>query len=178
MAKTIEEQIILHEGLRLDVYKCSAGKLTIGVGRNLEDVGLYPHEQKMLWGTDGIPKSEIILRLRANGITKKAALAMLDTDITKAKADIENFRWFAKLNEVRKKVVIDMRFNLGPSRFRGFQKMIAAIDAGDYTKAAEEMIDSKWFSEVKTRAKRLALMMMTGKDYDDPEIERRLKEWA
>ena len=42
--KAIERQLIEHEGLEQKVYRCTAGKLTIGVGRNLEDKGITEEE--------------------------------------------------------------------------------------------------------------------------------------
>ena len=137
--KSIEEQLILHEGLKLKPYRCTAGKLTIGVGRNLDD----------------------------KGISKEEALFLLANDIEDAIKDLSNFDWFEDLDPVRKKVVIDMRYNLGPTRFRQFKRMIAALAAGDYKAAADQMLDSRWARQVKTRADRLAEMMRTGEDYRD-----------
>ena len=134
---TIEEQLILHEGLKLKPYRCTAGKLTIGVGRNLDD----------------------------KGISKEEALFLLANDIEDAIKDLSNFDWFEGLDPVRKKVVIDMRYNLGPTRFRQFKRMIAALAAGDYKAAAAEMVNSKWYYQVGTRARRLMEMMRTGEDY-------------
>ena len=45
---TIEEQLLLHEGLRLKPYRCTSNKLTIGVGRNLEDKGISKEEAMRL----------------------------------------------------------------------------------------------------------------------------------
>lgn len=65
---SIQEQLILHEGLRTEVYTCPANKLTIGVGRNLEDVGLYEFEQRRILGTYGLTKQEVIDILQARQI--------------------------------------------------------------------------------------------------------------
>ena len=100
------------------------------------------------------------------GITKDEALFLLANDIEDAIKDLSNFDWFEDLDPVRKKVVIDLRYNLGPTRFRGFKKMIAALARGDYKAAAAEMVDSRWYHEVGSRSKRLVKMMETGKDYD------------
>ena len=109
---------------------------------------------------------EVIEVLKERGITKDEALFLLANDIEDAIKDLSNFDWFEDLDPVRKKVVIDMRYNLGPTRFRGFKKMIAALARGDYKAAAAEMVDSKWYHEVGNRSKRLVKMMETGKDYD------------
>src|SRR5690554_1361645 len=162
---SLEDQLILHEGLRLEVYKCPAGYWTVGVGRNLEGKPLRPDEQEYILGCRGLKPDEVIEILEERGITKDEALFLLRRDIEDAVQDLKNFDWFEALDPIRRKVVIDMRYNLGPTRFRGFRKMIAALARGDYKTAAAEMVDSKWFYQVGTRARRLMEMMRTGKDY-------------
>lgn len=131
----LKAQLKRHEGLRLKPYKCSAGKLTIGYGRNLEDVGISEREAEYL----------------------------LERDIDKAVADLSRaFDWFGRLDSVRQDVVINMTFNIGLTRLFGFRRMIAALDRGDFNSAADEMLDSKWARQVKGRAKELSRQMKLG----------------
>ncbi len=134
--KAIEKQLIDHEGLEKMVYRCPAGKLTVGVGRNLED----------------------------KGITEEEALFLLRNDIAECEDDLRSiFTEYDTLDESRKRVLIDMRFNLGPSRFRQFKKLIAAVKEKDFSRAADEMKDSNWYRQVGKRAETLLEMMkMTG----------------
>lgn len=137
---SIEEQLILHEGMRTKVYKCPAGKWTIGVGRNLED----------------------------RGITKEEALLLLRNDIKSiTNALTLKYAWFAYLDEVRRKVCVDMAFNLGVADFSKFKNMIRALAVKDYEKASKEMESSAWYRQVGERAKRLVEMMKTGEDYKE-----------
>jgi len=130
--KAIEKQLIEHEGLEKKVYRCPAGKLTVGVGRNLED----------------------------KGITEEEALFLLRNDIAECEDDLRSiFTEYDALDESRKRVLIDMRFNLGPSRFRQFKKMIAAVKEKEFSRAAEEMKDSNWYRQVGKRAETLFKMM-------------------
>ena len=163
---SLEDQLILHEGLRLEVYKCPAGYWTVGVGRNLEGKPLTKSEQERILGCSGLTPDQVISILKERGVTKDEALFLLANDIEDAIKDLSNFDWFEDLDPVRKKVVIDMRYNLGPTRFRGFKKMIAALARGDYKAAAAEMVDSRWYHEVGNRSKRLVRMMETGEDYE------------
>ena len=163
---TLEDQLILHEGLKLKVYRCPAGYWTVGVGRNLEAKSLSRGEQQYILGCDGLTPQQVINLLKERGITKEEALVLLAHDIEDCERDLRQFEWFDRLDPVRKKVVIDMRFNLGPGGFRGFKKMIAALARGDYKAAAAEMVDSKWYREVGNRSKRLVRMMETGEDYE------------
>lgn len=165
MKHTIEEQLILHEGLRLEVYKCPAGYWTVGVGRNLEGKPLTKSEQERILGRSGLTPDQVIDILKERGVTKDEALFLLANDIEDAVKDLSHFEWYENLDPVRKKVVIDMRYNLGPTRFREFRQMIAALARGDYKAAAAEMVDSAWYHQVGTRARRLVEMMRTGEDY-------------
>ena len=129
------DELVADEGLRLKPYLDTVGKWTLGVGRNLSD----------------------------KGISSREAFDLLDHDLNECVADLAGeFPWFVKLDAVRQRVVVNMRFNLGPSRFRQFKQTIAAIAAGDYVKASEQMLKSKWASQVGQRAQRLARMMATG----------------
>lgn len=131
----LRQQLTNHEGLRLKPYKCTAGKWTIGVGRNLEDVG----------------------------ITEAEAMFLLDNDIRKAHDDARALiDGFDELDDVRQCVVIDMAFNLGRSRLSKFKKMLAAVRAGNYNTAADEMVNTLWYSQIGNRAARLEHMMRTG----------------
>lgn len=133
------DQLILHEAERCRPYVDSVGKITIGVGRNLSDVGLSHAEVMML----------------------------LDHDLEECVQDLRVFPWFAGLDAVRQRVVIDMRFNLGPARFRLFKRMIRCLGEGAFQRAAVEMRESKWYGQVGTRGVRLVQMMQTGQDYLD-----------
>ena len=131
----LTSQLIAHEGLRLKPYTDTTGHLTIGVGRNLSEVG----------------------------ITRDEALDMLETDIERAMGQLFlRWPWAAQLDAVRQRVLIDMVFNLGADGFGKFRRMLAAAQAGDYESAAAEMLASKWATQVGQRATRLAHMMRTG----------------
>lgn len=135
--RSIEEQIIMHEGLRLKPYRCPAGYLTIGVGRNLD----------------------------TKGLSKEEALFLLRNDIEEITSQLEKYGWYRGLDDVRKKVIIDMAFNLGVYGLLSFKNMIQALNCGDYDTAADEMVNSTWHKQVGERGKRLVRMMRTGEDY-------------
>lgn len=130
-------QLRLHEGERLKPYRCTAGKLTIGIGRNLEDRGITAEESAYLLGND------------IDGFY--AAL-------------LKALPWVANLDEVRQRVLLDMAFNLGIVGLLGFKNTLATIQAGNYAKAGPMMLQSKWAGQVGKRAERLSTMMVTGKD--------------
>lgn len=131
----LRSMLVLHEGLRLKPYKCTAGKTTIGVGRNLDD----------------------------KGITQAEAFDLLEHDIDEVEADLDRtWPWWRQMTDPRQQVLADMCFNLGLSRLKGFVNTIAAMKAGEYDKAADGMLSSLWASQVGVRAQRLAKMMREG----------------
>jgi lysozyme len=132
----LKNELIRDEGLRLKVYKDSEGIETIGVGRNLQ-----------------------------KGITREEAMYLLGNDVKNSIADANTFPWFEDLSDVRQRVVVNMIFNMGLNKFRGFKQTIKHIAAGEYSEAAKEMLDSKWAGQVGLRAVRLSQMMRTNEDY-------------
>ena len=134
----LKDQIRLHEGVEKKVYLDTEGIETIGVGRNLRDRGLSEDEIDLL----------------------------LDNDIAICEEELlNNFEWYAELDEVRKRVLIDMAFNLGMPKLKQFAKMLGAIENKDWVNVASEMLDSRWAEQVGNRASRLSEMMETGEDY-------------
>lgn len=128
----IRDQLIIHEGMRLKPYKDNVGKLTIGVGRNLDDVG----------------------------ISREEAMQLLDNDINIVMDSLDlALPWWRTLDDLRSRAIIDMVFNLGITRFLGFKQMLIALKAKQYDLAAQEMLDSKWAKQVGIRAQTLAAMM-------------------
>ena len=128
-------QLVKHEGLELMPYRCTAGKLTIGVGRNIED----------------------------RGISYAEAMMLLENDVMLYTAELETaFPVVKELDTVRKMTLINMAFNLGLSRLRQFKMMWAAIEDQDYEVAAQEMLNSKWASDVGKRSLELSEQMRTG----------------
>ncbi len=123
------------EGVRLKAYRDTVGKLTIGIGRNLDDVGISEPEARFL----------------------------LSNDIDVAERELlRSMPWAAQLDPVRFRVLMNMAFNLGIARLTGFRETLQAVQAGDYETAAVKMLRSRWADQVGERARRLAAMMRTG----------------
>ena len=124
---TIEKQLIEHEGERLELYQCSAGKDTIGIGHNISD----------------------------NGITKEMSRFIFQADLKECTDDLENRIFpgqFINFPEEIQMVLADMRFQFGHFRFRKFKKMITAFRRLDLPAAVKEMKDSVWYRKYPGRA--------------------------
>ena len=137
LLERIKEQLVRHEGLRLKPYRCSAGKLTIGIGRNLDDCG----------------------------ISQSEAYVMLINDIMNCEKQLQSKipDIYNSLDEVRKSVLLNMCFNLGINGLLGFKNTLAFVKAGDWERAANNMLVSKWAKQVGRRAIELSELMRKGK---------------
>lgn len=128
-------QLIRHEDVKLKPYRCPSGKLTIGVGRNLEDLGISRTEAEM----------------------------MLENDVNRVVSELDRaLPWWRSMTDARQRVLADMAFNLGLSRLLAFENTLAAMRTGQYDTAANEMLHSLWARQVGERAETLARMMREG----------------
>ena len=132
------EMLKIHEGVETHAYKCSASKITIGVGRNIDPEG-------------GI------------GLSEDEIDYLLQNDIDRIITELDfEYDWFSDLNEARQDAMVDISFNLGQTRLRKFQKALTAMARSDWDKAADEFMDSKWSKQVGNRAKELTRIIRTG----------------
>jgi lysozyme len=114
---------------------CTAGKISIGIGRNLDDVGISPNE----------------------------SLILFTNDVDRVIMDLATFPWWERLNDARRVALADMRFQLGYAGFRKFTQMLKALDAGDYVAAAHAARASKWAREqTPLRAAKVTKQIETG----------------
>ena len=132
---SIEDILILDEGVRLHPYEDTVGKTTIGIGRNLDDVGISEDEAKYLLSND--------LKQVRHELNNNQTLCVI----------------YKSLSPYRQIVLESMLFNLGLNRLLGFKLFISALARSDYSAAAKEMLDSKWARQVGARAFRLASVM-------------------
>lgn len=136
----LEDMLLVHEGKKRFVYRCTSNALTIGVGRNID-----PNK-----GGIGLSDDEILYMLR--------------NDIKRVYDELDsNLPWFKDLDDVRQDVLQDMCFNMGINRLLNFRKMLAAVELGLYDRASDELLNSKYAEQVKGRAIKLARMMKEGK---------------
>ena len=93
------------------------------------------------------------------GITETEAETLLDHDLRDTRTDLDHaLPWWRGLPQPWQRGLVNMAFNLGLPRLRGFKKMLAALEAGDGEQAAAEALDSKWARQVGERAQRIAAL--------------------
>ncbi len=138
------QRLAIEEGVLLHLYRCPAGKLTIGIGRNVEDNPLTSEEEKVC----GDYK---------HGITRNAAFYLCSNDVKKVFEKLDNeFPWWRELSDNRQWVLVSMCFQLGILGLKRFKKMLIALREGDYVKASAECLDSNFARQCPKRAKRNA----------------------
>jgi len=126
--KRLKEMIKRHEGYSSKPYRCPAGKLTIGYGRNLDDVGIYADEAEL----------------------------MLENDLRRAVQHLMRiFPDFISYPPRKQEALIDLMYNIGVGSFLTFKKMIAAIKNGDWIRAGEELENSKYCKQVPERCREI-----------------------
>ena len=134
------ETLKRHEGVKAFAYQCTADKTTIGVGRCVDEDG-------------GI------------GLSDDEIEYLLLNDIERCDAELENaYDWYRSLNKPRRDAMINLCFNLGLTRLRGFVKALEAMSRGQYDVAADEFMDSRWADQVGARAVEVSELIRTG-DY-------------
>lgn len=126
--------LVHDEGLRLKPYPDTVGKLTIGVGRNLDDVG----------------------------ISEAEAYALLDTDVKRADrtclAIFGESQW-NRWSENRRCGWLNIALNLGHAGLLSFRNTLRAAIAENWDEVARHLRASKWYGQVGSRAERVIAMI-------------------
>lgn len=135
MIDELIEHLKAEEGVKLKPYRCTQNRLTIGVGRNLDDVGISEEEADIL----------------------------LMSDIRRVHDQLDrNFPWWRGLSTPRRIALSSMCFQLGLYGLSKFKNMLAAMEAEDWDEAATQALDSLWARQTPGRAGRLAKKIREG----------------
>lgn len=136
------------EGFYPNTYRCPAGKLTQGYGRNLEVHPLTEEEENEL-DYDGTVSEETA--------TKWALKELVECEMKLSQNII-----YSKLSPTRKAVLLDMCFNIGYAGLMKFKKMWFALGNRDFAEASRQMKDSSWYIQVGNRSRRNVNLMAKG----------------
>ena len=131
----LRKQITKHEGIEYKLYRCTSNKLTIGVGRNIED----------------------------RGISHDTAMQMLDEDIDICINELQQtVSYWDDLPERVQEALVNLCFNMGIKRLMAFKKTFGYLREGMFDKAADELLDSRYANQVGQRAIDVAHMIREG----------------
>ena len=131
---SLEQRVAQDEGFRPHLYRCPAGKLTIGYGWMIQD---------------GMAEDEALVLMRYRLTTIHVRLT-------------GRLAWYAEISPARQEALINMAYQLGLAGLLRFRRMLAAAAQGDWTTAAQEALDSRWAKQTPGRARRVATMLEQG----------------
>lgn len=138
----LRKQLEVDEGVIYKIYLDHLGYSTFGIGH------LILKSDPEYGQPVGTPISE------------ERVIDVFNYDIQKVLIDCEKLYCdFDDLPEEVKQIIANMMFNLGYTRLSKFKGMKSAVDARDWNRAADEMVDSQWYRQVTNRAKRLVERM-------------------
>ena len=138
----LRKELEVDEGVKYEIYNDHLGYPTFGIGHLVRD---SDPEAGAALGTP-ISEDRVIEAFNEDVETVLSDCAILYDD-------------FDDLPEEAQLIIANMMFNLGRPRLSKFKGMKAGVDARDWKKAADEMIDSAWYRQVPNRAERLVKRM-------------------
>ena len=131
------EQLKDFEGLELKAYQCTAGKTTIGLGRNLDDYG----------------------------ITEEEAYYLAKNNINELEDELDRaIPWWRQLDDARQRALINLSYNVGTTTLLKFKKTLQYLEDGSYEEAVKEVLDSRWAEQVGRRAIFISNVFLTGEE--------------
>ncbi len=139
----LQKELAEDEGCKYEIYNDHLGYATFGIGHLVTDSDL---EYGQEIGTE-VSKERVVQAFESD----------LDTSLRECGL-LYGHCWSSFPSEV-KEILVNMMFNLGYPRLSAFRGMKAGVDARDWHRAANEMVDSRWYNQVPNRAKRLVNRM-------------------
>ena len=134
----LRKQLEIDEGVKYEIYNDHLGLATFGIGHLV------------------IPSDEEYGKPLGTIISEERVKECFDNDVESVLRDCKLlYEDFDELPEEVQQIVANMMFNMGYGRLSKFKGMKAGVDAKDWNKAADEMIDSRWYKQVTNRAQRL-----------------------
>jgi lysozyme len=138
----LRQEIEIDEGVKYEIYLDHLGLPTCGIGHLIVE-GDEEYGQEV--GT---------------AVSEERVAELFDQDVQITIGECEKlYSGFSELPEEVQHILANMMFNMGRPRLSGFKKFNAAVEAGEWEEAAEEMIDSRWYRQVTNRADRLVTRM-------------------
>jgi len=138
--EAVYEQLKIDEGVEYKIYLDHLGYPTFGVGHLIKESD-EEHGQDV--GTE-VSEERVAECFEAD----------LDTAIDEC-YKLYGEEVFNVLPGEVQEIIVNMMFNMGRPRLSGFKKFNADIENKDWTEAAKEGRDSRWYRQVTNRAERL-----------------------
>ena len=139
---SVYEQLKIDEGVEYEIYNDHLGYPTFGIGHLVKE---SDPEQGQSLGT---------------AVSSDRVAEAFESDIQSVLRDCNIlYSDFDDLPEEAQQVIANMMFNMGLTRLSKFRKHNAALQCGDWSEAAVEGRDSRWYKQVTNRAERLMVRL-------------------
>ena len=146
LIEIVKEDLIRHEGYVTEIYLCSEGYPTFGIGHMVTET-----DMEHTWPVGTPVEDERILDVfKEDCEAAYSDACAIFMNLDSQPMDVQ-------------RVCVNMAFNLGRNRLSKFKNMIRYVNEGNYLMAANEMIDSKWYGQVGRRSKELVDIMKEAK---------------
>jgi lysozyme len=146
----LRQELAEDEGCKYEIYLDHLGLPTFGIGH------LITKEDKEY----GKEVGTVIEQERVQQVFNLDMAVTIDDCMTL-------YSDFADLPDECQKIIANMMFNMGRPRLSKFKGMKAGVDARDWNEAADQMVDSRWYTQVPNRARRLVARMRALADGED-----------
>ena len=138
----LRKELEIDEGVKYEIYLDHLGLPTFGIGH------LVTKSDPEFGEPVGTP------------VDKDRCIEAFNEDLETVMSDCHKlYSDFDDLPEEVKRIIANMMFNMGRPRLSKFKGMKAGVDSRDWNKAADEMVDSRWYRQVTKRADRLVERM-------------------
>ena len=138
----LRKQLEIDEGVKYEIYLDHLGYPTFGIGHLV------------------IPSDKEYREDVGTRVSEERVRECFDKDVESVFRDCTLlYKDFDKLPEEAQQIIANMMFNMGYTRLSKFKGMKRGVDARDWNKAADEMVDSRWYKQVTNRANRLVERM-------------------
>ena len=138
----LRKQLEIDEGVKYEIYLDHLGYPTFGIGHLV------------------IPSDKEYREDVGTRVSEERVRECFDKDVLSVLRDCSLlFKDFDELPEEDQQIIANMMFNMGYTRLSKFKGMKRGVDARDWNKAADEMVDSRWYKQVTNRANRLVERM-------------------
>ena len=138
----LREQLEIDEGVVHEIYNDHLGYPTFGIGHLITE---DDPEHGSPIGTE---------------VENDRVIEAFDKDVQSVLSDCSIlYPNFESLPEEAQQIIANMMFNLGRPRLSKFRGMKAGVDDQNWERAADEMVDSRWYRQVGARAERLVERM-------------------
>jgi len=138
----LRKQLEIDEGVKYEIYLDHLGYPTFGIGHLV------------------IPSDKEYREDVGTRVSEERVRECFDKDVESVLRDCTLlYKDFYELPEEAQQIIANMMFNMGYTRLSKFKGMKKGVDARDWNKAADEMVDSRWYKQVTNRANRLVERM-------------------